>query len=93
LPDKTNIRELSKTGMKLYQLEKNEARVSHMLDAQLKQLELMAEDIIPENAEKLAGTQVHLESLVSTIIHEYRAVKKEIFEVIENVMKNNKAEV
>jgi 3-hydroxyacyl-CoA dehydrogenase len=90
LLDETDVKQLSNTGMKLYQLEKDEARVSHMLSAQLKQLELMAEDSIPENTEELAGTQVHLENLVTTAMFEYRAVKNEIFELIEQVMKTTR---
>lgn len=90
LLDEIDISQLSNAGMKLYQLEKDEARVSHILYDQLTQLELMAEDKIPENTEELAGTQVRLENLVTTVMFEYQAVKKEIFELIENVMKNNK---
>jgi len=93
LLDEINVTQLSNAGMKLYQLEKDEARVSHMLSAQLKQLELMAEDKIPENTEELAGSQMRLENLVTTVMLEYQSVKKEIFELTESVMKNSKAVV
>jgi hypothetical protein len=91
LLDETNIERLSNIGMKLYQLEKDEARVSSMLSVQLNQLELMVEDGIFESIGDLAGTQVHIENLVTTVMYEYKAAKKEIFELIEKVMKSNKA--
>jgi hypothetical protein len=86
----TDVKNLSATGMKLYQLEKHEAKVNNMLQEQLKQLELMAEDIIPEDAEGLAVTQVELENMVRTVMHEYQGVKKEIFGLVERVIKEEK---
>jgi hypothetical protein len=82
---------LKTTGKKLGKLEMDENRVSKLLYEQLTQLEFIAEDIIPENAEELAAKQVQLEYGVTTLTHEYREVKKEMFALIKSVMKEHNA--
>jgi len=88
--DKINVTQLSTTGIKLYQLERYEARVSQMLNTQLRQLELTADDI-PENTVVLAATQMRLENLVTTMMFEFQSIKKAILEIIEKSIENNKA--
>lgn len=85
-----HLKELSRTGNKLLTLEKNEVSVSKSLTEQLKQLELMAEDIIPEDTEELAGRQAKLENEVANITNQYREIKKELFELVENAMHGRK---
>ena len=66
--------------------------VGTLFTRQLQHVELMAEDIIPENAEDLAVEQVQLEHLMTNkLTRDYRdAVKKSLFQLVENVLKNNK---
>lgn len=93
LLEEADVISLSATGMKLYQLEKHENKLNKMLEAQLKCLELMAEDIIPDDSESLSGTQIQLENLMFTVMHEYQAVKKEIFGFMEKMLKSDKQTV
>ena len=74
---------------KINKLNEDEQATAKMLAEQLQQLELMAEDIIPENIDDVKGQQVQLEYLVANLIHEYRAVKREIFTTIESFLKEN----
>lgn len=77
------VGQLVDTGKKLQQLEQMVA--DDKLSNQLTQLELMAEDIIPEDAEALAATQVELEHFMSDLTKQFRTVKKEIYQLILTV--------
>ena len=90
LSDQAYFEEFKRTGRELFELEEESARAGMLLIKQLKHVELMAEDIIPENAEELAINQVHLEYLMTNITRDYREVKKSLFQLVENVLKDNK---
>jgi len=85
-----HISELTHAGMKLYNLEKEETHVRKLLLEQLRHLELMAESIIPEDAEELAENQVRLDELITPLINDYRNTKKEIFTLVGSVMHPHK---
>ncbi|MEO6520839.1 MAG: hypothetical protein ABIN91_04115 [Mucilaginibacter sp.] len=70
-------------GRNLIKLKEDSRQTDVILDEQLKQLELMAEDIIPENTAEISVVQVQLEYLMVNLTKEYRAVKREIFKLIE----------
>ena len=84
------IAELTHAGVKLYNLEKKESYASKLLQDQLKHLELMAEDIIPEDVENLAANQVNLEGMVTNLMNDYRETKKEIFALVAGLSHQNK---
>ncbi|CAN5488454.1 hypothetical protein BH09BAC6_BH09BAC6_33820 [soil metagenome] len=80
LQDDDHIHKLIATGKALYKLEDME--VGAMLTKQIRQLELMAEDILPEDTEALAATQVQLEYFMTNLTREYRSVKQEVFRLV-----------
>lgn len=82
LKDNNRTLQLLGTGKKLDKLENDEVQASGLLVEQIKQLGLMAEDIIPEDAEALTATQLHLEYFMTNLTKEYREVKQEIFRLI-----------
>jgi hypothetical protein len=82
--------DLRHAGQKLFELEKDESSLSKQLTQHVKQLGLAAENIIPEYTEKLAENQATIESLLFKLINEYRAVKKEIFILVEDAMRKKK---
>jgi len=90
LSDKTHFEKLKLAGNNLLKLEKDKSRADSLLTKQLKQVELMAEDIIPEKIENLTANQVQLEYLMADITKEYRTVKKELYTLIESVMREKK---
>ena len=90
LSDKTHFEKLKLAGNNLLKLEKDKSRADSLLTKQLKQVELMAEDIIPEKIENLTANQVQLEYLMADITKEYRTVKKELYTLIETVMREKK---
>ena len=75
---------------KISRLKEDEQATCKMLTEQLQQLELMAEDFIPENIDSIQGKQVQLEYLITNLTHEFRVVKKDLFLTIEHVMKESK---
>lgn len=81
---------LKQASSKLFELERDETGVSEQLAAQMKQLELAAENVIPEDAEMLADTQATIESQLLKLINEYREVKKEMFALVENARHHKK---
>jgi hypothetical protein len=87
LCDQAYFEQFKRTGRELLKLEEEGARAGILLSQQLKHVELMAEDIIPENAEELAVNQVHLEHLMSNITRDYRDVKRSLFQLVEHVLK------
>lgn len=80
LQDDDHIQKLIATGKSLKKLEDME--VDNLLSDQIRQLELMAEDVIPEDSESLAAKQVQLEYFMSDLTHEFRKVKQELFHLV-----------
>ncbi|MES2265145.1 MAG: hypothetical protein V4520_00200 [Bacteroidota bacterium] len=80
LQDQPQFSQLVKAGNELHELEQ---MVDNDLFArQLKQLELMAEDIIPEDIDALTEVQIKLEQQMSNLTRLFRNVKKEIFKLV-----------
>jgi SMC interacting uncharacterized protein involved in chromosome segregation len=75
---------------KLSKLEEDEERAIKSVGDQLKQLELISENSIAENPEELANKQVKLEELMSKVNQEYRAVKNELFALVESAIMDTK---
>jgi hypothetical protein len=88
LKDNNHIDKLITTGKTLQKLEQME--VDDLLNKQIKQLELMAEDIIPEDTEALASTQVQLEYFMTNLTREFRLIKQELFNLILDVEHEDK---
>lgn len=79
--------ELRQIREALSELEKDKSRADQLLHEQLRELELMAEDVIPEDTEQLVGKQINLENLIAGIVKEYRNVKRKLFSQVEQVMR------
>jgi hypothetical protein len=75
---------------KLSKLEEDEERAIKSVGDQLKQLELISENSIAENPEELANKQVKLEELMTKVNQEYRAVKNELFALVESAIMDTK---
>lgn len=90
LCNKAYFEKFKQTGKELLKLEEESSHADVLLSRQLKHVELMAEDIIPENAEELAVDQVQLEYIMANLTRDYRDVKKALFELMENVLRDNK---
>lgn len=88
LQDDRHIQKLIATGKSLKKLE--EMEVDDLLSDQIRQLELMAEDVIPEDSESLAAKQVQLEYFMSDLTHEFRKVKQELFHLVLDVKHHDK---
>lgn len=88
LQDHDHIDKLITTGKSLRKLEQME--VDDLLKNQIKQLELMAEDIIPEDTEAFASTQIQLEYFMTNLTREFRLVKQELFSLILDVEHEDK---
>ncbi len=86
LIDYEHIDRLKQMYARLLKLEQDEDIIDELLMNQLKQLELMSEDIIPEDAETLVVAQVRLENLTAGLSNEYREVKKDLFSLIKSVI-------
>ncbi|MBS1529095.1 MAG: hypothetical protein JSU01_02205 [Bacteroidetes bacterium] len=63
--------------------EKNKLEKS--LNEQLKELEQMAEDLIPEDANHIACKQIRLEYLVNDLFAEYKELKRDVFTLVERI--------
>jgi hypothetical protein len=84
----SEIEKLYQLIKKIRGLKEDELATGKILAEQLKQLELMTEDFIPENVDDIRGKQVQLEYLVTNLTREYRKVKKELFVAIERMIKD-----
>ncbi|MDR3697410.1 hypothetical protein [Mucilaginibacter sp.] len=90
LCNQAHIAELTHSGMKLYSLEKEENVVNKLLQDQLKYLELIAGDIIPEDVDDLAANQINLEGMVANLMNDFRETKKDIFRLVAGLTHQNK---
>jgi len=80
LQSEAHIRQLVGAGKALQELEGT--AISDLLSRQLTQLELMAEDVIPEDTEALAEVQVKPENLMGELTRRYRSAKQDIFRLV-----------
>ncbi|AMP97543.1 hypothetical protein AY601_0591 [Pedobacter cryoconitis] len=71
---------------KLAEVVNEKHQVKELLDNQLKDLELLAEDLLIENKETIAGKQAHLEYLIRDLVNEYREIKKSIFVLLDQIL-------
>ena len=85
LCEPTHLKLFKQIMSKLSRLEINRSKAGRLLTGQLKHLELMAEDAIPENIDSLSGKQIELEYLMAGLIEEYREVKSELFALVETI--------
>lgn len=85
-----HIDKLRAVSKKLAVLTHDEQQAGELLSNQLKQLELMSEDILPEDSDSLASTQVQLEYLMTNLTREYREIKKELFPLITSVIRKHR---
>jgi hypothetical protein len=57
-----------------------------LLQKQLKQLEMMAEGILPEDIPELAKLQIKLDQLMVDVTGDFRELKKSIFKLVESAI-------
>ena len=74
----------------LTRLDEEKAQLECSLNDQIKQLELMAEDVIPEDATQVAGKQIRLEYMVTELFSEYKDLKREIFYLVQEASAQNR---
>jgi hypothetical protein len=86
--ERENMRQILNDLMRL-EVENNQ--LERALAEQLKHLELMSEDVIPEDVSWLAGKQIRLEYMVAGIFGEYKELKRKIFAVMEKVLAQDRA--
>ena len=82
--------DLKKSTQKLFELEKEENGLRQQIMDHMKQVELAAENVAPEDPEKLADAQATIEALLLKLINDYREVKKEMFALVEKAMHSKK---
>jgi len=85
--EKDTVKRINDDLMRL-DVEKNQ--LERALDEQIQQLELMSEDVIPEDATKVAGKQIRLEYMVTDLFSEYKDLKREIFYLVQEALAENK---
>ncbi|SMC94979.1 hypothetical protein [Pedobacter nyackensis] len=82
------IEKLKAIEAKLLKFEEERHQTDKVLTEQLTKVELMAEDIMPEDLEGIENKQSKLQDLMTTLIKDYRETKKELFDIVEKVMKD-----
>ena len=81
--EEANFKQVSDELMKL-EVDKNQ--LDRLLNDQIKELELMSEDVVYEDVTMLTGQQINLEYMVTSIFNEYKEVKKKIFMLVKKVL-------
>lgn len=70
------------SGLMIFEVDKNQLELS--LGNQMKHLELMLDDAMPEDVSWLAAKQIEIEKSVNEIFAEYKTLKKEIFALLQS---------
>lgn len=71
----------------LNQAKKDEIGIEALLIDQLWELELMADDILPEDTQVLTVKQIKLENLVKDFTNEIRQLKKDVYALVRLILK------
>jgi len=80
--DRTKIAEINND---LLELDVDKNQLERSLIEQLKELELMAEDVIPEDVNQVAGKQIRLEYMVGSLFTDYKDLKRQIFSLVQKI--------
>ena len=80
MQDEAHLQKLVKARKNLQEIEQQS--VDGLLLRQIMLLELMAEDVIPEDTDALAAVQIKLEQYMSELNRSFRAVKQKIFPLV-----------
>lgn len=83
------IEKLKQLGLELRALEEDRQKIDILVGEQLKLMVIVAEDIVPEDSEKIEATQSTLEFLMNRLVKKYREIKKELFDTVEKATKAN----
>lgn len=81
------------SGQRLLCLAQNEVKVNHLICQQLKEMEWVAKNKIKENEERTSLLQVEIESQMVNIMCEFRDLKTDIFELVENILRDERRAV
>jgi hypothetical protein len=85
--DQPTIEKLKVIGHQLLRLHEDMISADVQLNSQLKNIAAVAENEIPENVKNLTVNQLALGHLMTNLIDEYREVKKELFTLVESIMR------
>jgi len=83
--DKSDRVAIAEINNELMELDVEKNQLEEALERQLKELELMAEDVVPEDVTQIAGKQIRLEYMVGSLFAEYKELKRDIFSLVEEV--------
>lgn len=90
MPNSAPVLTNPKGLVKLANLVKDKNRVAKLLDSQLTELELLADNLLKEDKHVLNGKQVHLSYQVSDLFHEFRETKRTLFTLVEEALEQQK---
>jgi len=77
------LEHLGKDSEKLRALDANIHKVEIKLGLQLRWIEMMTEDVIPEDPGSIAAEQVQLEMLMTELSAHFRELKKHLFGIVD----------
>lgn len=83
------IEKLKQLGRELRVLEEDRHKTDILVGELLKLIVLIAEDIVPEDLEKIEATQGTLEVLMKELSKKYMETKKELFTTVEKAIKTD----
>ena len=78
------------SGQRLLCLAQHEVKVNHLICRQLKEMEWVAKNKIKENEERTSLLQVEIEYQMVNIMCEFRDLKTDIFELVENILREER---
>lgn len=84
------LEELKRSGKLLMDLDKEEYECEQLINLQLTKLGLLAKYSLLDNKEELRISQLEIEGIVMNLTRDYQNIKKGIFKLIEDLLKENK---
>lgn len=81
-PSPATIEYLKTLGKELRMLEEKRLKIEILIHEQLELIVSVAENIIPENFEKITSTHATLEPLIAELTKRFKGLKRKIFEVL-----------
>ena len=91
LPNNSERAKVADLNNELTKFEADKDHLERSLCEQIRQLELMSEDVIPEDTGSLAGKQIGLEHMVTDMMSEYKHLKLKIFTMVQRSKSDHNA--
>lgn len=86
LSSSADLERLKKIWRELRVLDEERQKIEILIHEQLELIARVAENVVPENLEKIEASHLTIELMMTEVTKKYRELKKHLFETVEHLI-------